>query len=256
MSWAERSKRSAVPAARSGLALRTYLVLLVVSVLVPILVFAGVVFARYYDSELSRIEVGMLDDARRLALTIDQDHRGLMATLQTFAISRLIPSEDYREAYRRASKIRDITGANILVRDANTGSQVLNTRVSFGTPLPTDTVEGDDEVRRTKQPYISGVITGSVARRYVYAITVPVLDEDGQLTHFLHFSIEMQGARRPAAQKPGAGPGRRHLRSQFQIRRTERAAGTIHRRAGAAQLRAGGDAPTKAYGAERTTKER
>jgi signal transduction histidine kinase/CheY-like chemotaxis protein len=192
MSRAERSKRSVVPAARSGLALRTYLVLLVVFVLVPILVFAGVVFARYYDSELSRIEVGMLDDARRLALTIDQDHRGLMATLQTFAISRLIPSEDYREAYLRASKIRDITGADILVRDANTGSQVLNTRVSFGTPLPTDIVEGDDEVRRTKQPYISGVITGSVARRYVYAITVPVLDEDGQLTHFLHFSIEMQ----------------------------------------------------------------
>jgi hypothetical protein len=70
MSRAELSKRSAVAAARSGLALRTYLVLLVVSVLVPILVFAGVVFARYYDSELSRIELGMLDDARRLALTI------------------------------------------------------------------------------------------------------------------------------------------------------------------------------------------
>jgi signal transduction histidine kinase len=193
MSRAELSKRSAVAAARSGLALRTYLVLLVVSVLVPILVFAGVVFARYYDSELSRIELGMLDDARRLALTIDQDHRGLTATLQTFAISRLIPSEDYQEAYRRASKIRDITGVNILVRDANTDAQMLNTRVSFGTPLPTERVEGDDEVRRTKRPYVTGVIMGSVARRYLYSITVPVLDENGHLSHFLNFSIEMQG---------------------------------------------------------------
>jgi signal transduction histidine kinase len=175
------------------LALRTYLVLLVVSVLVPILVFAGVVFARYYDSELSRIELGMLDDARRLALTIDQDHRGLTATLQTFAISRLIPSEDYQEAYRRASKIRDITGVNILVRDANTDAQMLNTRVSFGTPLPTERVEGDDEVRRTKRPYVTGVIMGSVARRYLYSITVPVLDDNGHLSHFLDFSIEMQG---------------------------------------------------------------
>jgi signal transduction histidine kinase len=193
MSRAELSKRSAVAAARSGLALRTYLVLLVVSVLVPILVFAGVVFARYYDSELSRIELGMLDDARRLALTIDQDHRGLTATLQTFAISRLIPSEDYQEAYRRASKIRDITGVNILVRDANTDAQMLNTRVSFGTPLPTERVEGDDEVRRTKRPYVTGVIMGSVARRYLYSITVPVLDDNGHLSHFLDFSIEMQG---------------------------------------------------------------
>ena len=163
------------------------------SVLVPILVFAGVVFARYYDFELSRIELGMLDDARRLALTIDQDHRGLTATLQTFAISRLIPSEDYQEAYRRASKIRDITGVNILVRDANTDAQTLNTRVSFGTPLPTERVEGDDEVRRTKRPYVTGVIMGSVARRYLYSITVPVLDENGHLSHFLNFSIEMQG---------------------------------------------------------------
>ena len=146
--------RSESPAVRSGLALRTYLVLLVVSVLVPILIFAGVVFARYYDAELSRIELGMLDDARRLALTIDQDHRGLIATLQTFAISRLIPREDYEEAYHRASKIRDITGVNILIRDANTSAQEINTRGSFGTPLPTEKVEGDDEVRRTKRPYI------------------------------------------------------------------------------------------------------
>ena len=193
MNRADLPVRGAIPAARSGLALRTYLVLLVVSVLFPILIFAGVLFARYYDSELSRIEVGMLDDARRLALTIDQDHRGLIATLQTFAISRLIPREDYEEAYRRASKIRDITGVNILVRDARTSVQEVNTRVSFGTPLPTEKVEGDDEVRRTKRPYITGVITGAVARRYLYSITVPVLDEDGRLTHFLNFSIEMQG---------------------------------------------------------------
>ena len=166
MSRAERSKRNAVRPVRSGLALRTYLVLLVVSVLVPIMLFAGVVFARYYDSELSRIEVDMLDDARRLAFTIDQDHRGLMATLQTFAISRLIPTEDYQEAYRRASRIRDITGVNILVRDANTATQVLNTRVSFGTPLPIEKIEGDDEVRRNKRPYVMGVFTGSVAQRY------------------------------------------------------------------------------------------
>jgi signal transduction histidine kinase len=79
------------------------------------------------------------------------------------------------------------------VRDANTDAQMLNTRVSFGTPLPTERVEGDDEVRRTKRPYVTGVIMGSVARRYLYSITVPVLDENGHLSHFLNFSIEMQG---------------------------------------------------------------
>ncbi len=192
MNRAERSIRAAVPVKRSGLSLRSYLLLLVVSVLVPILVFAGVVFVRYYNSELSRIEISLLDDARRLAQTIDQDHRGLTATLQTFAISRLISRGDYEGAYHRALRIREITGVNILVRDAITGSQVLNTRVAFGTPLPTEAVEGDDEVRRTTRPYISGVITGSVARRPLYTITVPVFGDDGHLTHFLHFSLEMQ----------------------------------------------------------------
>jgi signal transduction histidine kinase len=185
--------RVAVRASRSALALRTYLVLLVISVLIPILVFAVVVFVRYYDSEVNRIEVGLLDDARRIALTIDQEHRGLIATLQTFAISRLIVHGHFEEAYHRASKIRDITGTNIVVRKADTGAQVLNTRVPFGTSLPTDTVEGDDFVRRTDQPYITGVINGAVAQRLLYAITVPVLDDEGQLAYFVDFSIEMQG---------------------------------------------------------------
>ncbi len=193
MEEAKRTLRGAIRASRSGLALRTYLVLLVISVLIPILVFAFVVFVRYYHSEVNRIEVGLLDDARRLALTVDQEHRGLIATLQTFAISRLIVHGDLPEAYLRAVKLRDITGTDIMVRKADTGAQVLNTRVPYGTPLPIGTMEGDDLIRRTNQPNITGVIIGAVAHRPVYAVTVPVIDDEGHLAYFLNFSIEMQG---------------------------------------------------------------
>ena len=68
----------------------------------------------------------------------------------------------------------------------------MNTRVPWGTPLPPrEAVEGDDEVLKTKKPYISNLIFGTVARRPVYTITVPVL-EGGEVTFFLHLSLELQ----------------------------------------------------------------
>jgi hypothetical protein len=173
----------------SGLSLRAHVIILVILVLVPILGFASLVFWRYYQSELSRIETDLLNEARDLALAIDREHGGLVFTLQTFAISRLITNENYPEVYRRAVKVHEITGVNILMRNA-AGQQVLNTRVPYGTPLPPpEVVEGDEEVRRTLQPYISGVIVGSVAGRKLYTITVPALSDDGGFSHYLHFSL-------------------------------------------------------------------
>ncbi len=55
---------------RPHISLRGYLILLVISALFPVVVFAGVVFARYYDSELARIEEDLQNDARKLALRI------------------------------------------------------------------------------------------------------------------------------------------------------------------------------------------
>jgi signal transduction histidine kinase/CheY-like chemotaxis protein len=164
--------------------------LLVLAVLVPGGIFAVVLFTQYYSSEVRRTDEELQGDARKLALSIDRDLLGQQHALQTLSIARLIVNRDYEGFYNQALKIRDITGVNILLRDLS-GQQLINTRVPWGTPLPRDSVEGDDEVLTTKRPYISDLIMGTVARRPLYTITVPVLDGD-HVAYFLHLSLELQ----------------------------------------------------------------
>jgi signal transduction histidine kinase len=167
--------------------MRGYLVLLVVSVMVPVLLFAAVLFARYYTTALRRIDADLQNDARKLALTVDRDLFGLESTLQTLALSRALAEGDYQQFHVEAERVRNLIGVNILLRDVS-GRQLLNTRVAWGTPLPRESVPGDQEVIERRQPLVTGVILGAVAKEPVYTVTVPVIQGD-RVTHFLNLSL-------------------------------------------------------------------
>jgi signal transduction histidine kinase/CheY-like chemotaxis protein len=173
---------------RPHISLRGYLILLVISALLPVVIFAGVVFARYYDSELARIEEDLQNDARKLALTIDRDLTGQLLILQTLTTSRRIAERDYEGFYRQATQVKEFSGVNILLRELD-GQHLVNTRLAWGTQLPRNPAEGDQEVIASKKPYISGVIVGTVARRPIYTMTAPVI-ENGRVALFLNLSLE------------------------------------------------------------------
>jgi PAS domain S-box-containing protein len=170
--------------------MRGYLFVMVTAILLPVTVFAGIVFWRYYDSELRRVEQDLTNDARQLAQDVDRDVQSQLVTLETLATSGSIASHDYASLYASAAKIRDLAGVDVLLRDRS-GQQLMNTRVPWGTPLPRDAAEGDDQVVATKKPYISNVITGTVARQPIYFITVPIL-ADGDVADFLHLSVDLR----------------------------------------------------------------
>jgi len=170
--------------------MRGYLALIVISILVPLLIFATILFRRYYYAELARIDGELRDDARELALALDRDLQGQLFTLQVMSFDRLIANRDYEGFHQHASKIRAFTGVEILLRD-RTGQQLVNTRVPWGTRLPVASTPGDDQVVATKKPYITGVFVDAVARRPLYTITVPVLEED-KVAFFLQLSLELQ----------------------------------------------------------------
>src|SRR5215475_13040035 len=97
--------------------MRSYMALIVISILVPILLFAVILFSRYYHSELARIDEELKNDARELALTIDRDLQGQLYTLQAMSIAQLIRNKTFEAFYRQASKVREFTGLDILLRD-------------------------------------------------------------------------------------------------------------------------------------------
>ena len=173
---------------KRSLSMRAYLVLMVVAILVPLMLFAAILFQRYYDSELTRIERDLKDDAHELSLDVDRDLQGQLLTLETLAGSGSLSRREYQQFYERASQIRRFSGVDVLLRD-RTGQQLVNTRLPWGAVLPRDQAEGDDIVVATKRPYVSNVIVGTVARRPIYFVTVPVI-ENGDVSHFLHLSFE------------------------------------------------------------------
>ena len=167
--------------------IRGYLILLVVSVLLPVLLFSGVLFARYYMSEQTRIEDDLQNDARQLALTIDRDLAGLRSTLETLATSQRLIEGDLVGFDQQARRVRELLGIDVLARDL-TGQQIANTRVALGTPLPREVIPGDDEVIKTRQSVVTDIFAGAVAQRPVFTITSPVM-VDGRVVYFLNLSL-------------------------------------------------------------------
>ena len=103
--------------------------------------------------------------------------------------------------------MRDYVGAHVVLRDV-AGRQLINTRVPLGTPLPSGPLPGDDEVRRDKKPFVSGVMIGAVAQEPVYTITAAVV-QNGEVTHFLTSEPAAAAARGIAQGGPRSRPHRR-----------------------------------------------
>ncbi len=181
MGWVKKWRR---------LSMRGFLVVLVCSILLPALIFASILFWRYYESALAQVDQELLSDARQLAHTVDRDLVGLQSTLLTLTTAASLRREDYAAFHRQLSEVRDYIGVNILVRSPE-GQQLANTRQPYGSPLPFEPLTGDKEVLASRKPYISNLIVGAVAKTHLYTITAPVI-ENGEVTHFLNLSIPLQ----------------------------------------------------------------
>jgi signal transduction histidine kinase/CheY-like chemotaxis protein len=172
------------------LTMRGYLVLLTLAILLPVLVFSGVLYLRYYNAEQERIENDLLNDARQLALTVDRDLAGLLNTLRTLTTSPRLAQNDYAGFHQQADRVRAMVGLNILLRDVS-GQQIVNTRLPWGTALPFEPLADDKRVLETRRPAVSGVVVGAVAQRPLFTITVPLIGDE-RVTHFLNLSVPLE----------------------------------------------------------------
>jgi PAS domain S-box-containing protein len=185
----ELGSAAAAAGARRRLSMRGYLLVMTVAILLPVVVFAGILFQRYYDAEITRIERELQNEAHDLALSVDRDLEGQMVALETMTSSGSLNAGEYERFYQRALRMHDYAHVDILLRDRS-GQQLVNTRVPWGSALPRDSAEGDDQVIATKKPYISNVALGTVAKRPIYFITVPIV-QDGAVAFFLHMSLDL-----------------------------------------------------------------
>lgn len=158
--------------------LRHHLVVLVLGILVPVVVLQGFMLWRFAAQERTTYTARLLQSANEIAADIDRDIDGLLITLRTLALSRPLQSGDLREFHLLSRQVTQGADMTVIVVDKDM-SQLSNTLVDFGAPMPT--VAGEAVARQvfeTGRPAVSDLLFGRVSRRLVLDVAYPVtIDE-------------------------------------------------------------------------------
>jgi signal transduction histidine kinase/CheY-like chemotaxis protein len=173
---------------RNGrLSLRARLMMLVVASVVPMVVFTLARGYLDYQDDVASAGRKTLELARSLALSVEKQQQARIAALQVLAQSTGLRRGDLDVFRARAEAVvaDQFPGSNIVLLRED-GTQVLNTLVPAGAPLPRrPNIEATKAVFATGRPAISNVYLGVAAHRYVISIEVPVRGADGAIIYSL-----------------------------------------------------------------------
>ncbi|MGY2050979.1 sensor histidine kinase [Methylobacterium sp. JK268] len=173
-----------------GLSTQVYLVALAVALIGPGLLFTALLLGRYANLERARFEQDARETVRGIALSVDRDTAGLISVLQTLATSPRLRGEEVASFEDQA---RAVTGATqlLLALRRPDGSQVVNTALPRGAPLPQGAEPYDAEVLANQRPLVTGVRPGPPGRAPTYAVAVPVMI-DGAAAFVLSATVSVE----------------------------------------------------------------
>jgi PAS domain S-box-containing protein len=175
----------------SKLGLRAHLVIFGLAIVVPVLIYSAFVLNRYTQSVHASNARRALETARALSADIDREITAITTTLEALATSRSLLYGDFADFYAQATEALKSRSWNAVLIGAKR-QQLVNTRVPWGTPLPTGTMTEPDLLRvarESQQPYVSDLFTGTVARRPIFSVSVPVRKGD-EIPYVLVMSLE------------------------------------------------------------------
>ncbi|WP_198038553.1 HWE histidine kinase domain-containing protein [Skermanella stibiiresistens] len=137
------------------------------------------------------IEDQVQDRARLLAEDIDRELARILAVGEVLALSESLTSDDLASFHDYATKVRDLLGTNVLLRDL-ASQQLVNTRVPWGNPLPRNPIfDADRAAISTRLPKFSNLLTGAVARTRLLIVVVPVIRND-EVKYLLSLTISLE----------------------------------------------------------------
>ncbi len=156
---------------------RSLLLLLVLTVLLPGIIGVTTLIHRQYRQEQQELEREATRMAKSLALEVDNELLDARKVAEALATSGHFTSRDFPALHRQLTEVlqKSDLGSHAVLSDAN-GQQLLNTQAPYGTPLP---MHANPELVRqvfaNGQPAISNVYVGALARRTLASVDVPVV---------------------------------------------------------------------------------
>jgi signal transduction histidine kinase len=170
---------------------RNRLLVLVLSILLPAFASSMLAVWYVYDQEHDNQERSVGEAARALALLVDKELQAREGVLLALAASPALARGDLAEFYVHAKLLAPTPGTAIILQEPS-GEQLLNTRVPPGEPLPQRRASNMAKLIDKyggKRTLVSDVFLASVAKRYDFAIQVPVLRE-GEIKYYLAMGIQ------------------------------------------------------------------
>ena len=157
-----------------------YLVALSAVVAIPLVVFVVFLMMELEQRDREILAGNTAEDAQMVARSVDRALQDMTTTLRVLATSSELEQGNLRAFHNRTQASLRSNSLYVLAVDT-VGQQLLNTRVSFGTPLgkvsdlTSLTAALDDGVTQ-----VSDVFFGATSSQFVFNVTMPLPDNVGQ----------------------------------------------------------------------------
>ncbi len=174
----------------TGRPLTRYLLLLILSVLIPALLLTAILVTRTSRLEKERADNEAVQLSRSVASALDREIEASFESLTGLATSPALSSGDFPTFYGQLKNSLHLRNRNALLVQPD-GQQVVNTRVTWGLPLPKENTSDEwfSAVLSRNRPTVSDLVMGTVAKKWVVALSVPVISGD-ILRYILAMSID------------------------------------------------------------------
>ena len=163
------------------LKIRTHLVLMTLSILLPAMIFSWAALQQLRDGEREAALRGLHETARAMALTIDRELTRSTTMLEHLGRSASLETGDLRQFYKEAAQLQKNPRSWIVLVDEN-GQQLINTARPFTNILPPSTGTTTSlarQVMATQKPIASNLLRGNVTKKLVTVLYVPVPAQGG-----------------------------------------------------------------------------
>jgi signal transduction histidine kinase len=173
---------------RRGRSVRAHLTVFTLALALPIICFAGFLFWRVAVNERDRLEADAAQRARSVAIAIDRELTGLLASLDVLSLSGYIQSGDFESFHRQAAEVAARQGMVPVLSDVS-GQQIVNLRVPWGSPLPKSNLPVNEGLLTLGRPFVTDAFKGALSGRPAFAVATSIL-RNGQPAYILSFSLE------------------------------------------------------------------
>ncbi len=172
--------------------IRTRLLILVLSVLVPSFIAAALAVAYVYHEEQKAQVQSVGQATRAFALTVDHELRAHAGVLAALAGAPSLRAGDLREFYEHARQVSRGNALVVMLTDPE-GRQLFNTRRPYGAPLPQQRTSNIGALMQrygANRPLVSDLFRAPLGKLPAYTIQVPVT-ADGKIRYFLLMVIDI-----------------------------------------------------------------